>query len=199
MATPIFPVMDNMYIETFFFFVPNRLLWDNWQKFMGEQDDPGDSIDFTIPIINSGVGYGNETLEDYLGYPTLVPGLEHSVLWNRAYNLIYQQWFRDQNLQNSPPINRGDGPDDLADYKLLRRGKRHDYFTSSLPFQQKGDPVTIPLGQQAPIISDGTAIKVAPSTDTGVDSNISIDSSDEHLVWAGANQGGPVDMLGRLA
>ena len=165
MATPIFPIMDNLYMETFFFFVPNRLLWDNWQKFMGEQTDPGDSIDFTIPQINSGdPGYANETLEDYLGFPTLVANYDHSVMWQRAYNLIYQQWFRDQNLQNSPPINRGDGPDVQADYKLLRRGKRHDYFTSSLPFQQKGDPVTIPLGTTAPVVGTGDLIPRFQST-----------------------------------
>lgn len=152
LATPIVPFMDNMFMETFFFFVPNRLLWDNWQKFNGEQENPGDSTDFLIPTIKNTGSFTVGGIADYFGIPTGVNNLEVNALPFRAYNLIYNEWFRDENLQDSLPVEKGDGPDDVANYNLVRRGKRHDYFTSSLPWPQKGPGVEIPLGTSAPVL-----------------------------------------------
>lgn len=157
LATPKFPMMDNMYFETFFFFIPNRLVWDNWNRFNGEQRNPGDSTDFVVPqiVAPSAGGVQELDLADYFGIPTKVNDLAFNALHFRAYNLIYNEWFRDENIQNSLNVPTDNGPDSYTDYQLRRRGKRFDYFTSCLPKPQKGPDVLLPLGGSAPVVSNG--------------------------------------------
>jgi hypothetical protein len=168
--TPIYPIMDNMFLDVHFFSVPVRQIWSNFRKFCGEQVDPGDSTDFTVPVstATATTGYSNQSLQDYLGLPTQVPDYEHSALFTRAYNHIYNEWYRDQNLVDSVTVDLGDGPDSPSNYTLRKRGKRHDYFTSSLPWLQKGDAVDIPLGSNAPVMGIGMDNTTYPSINASV-------------------------------
>lgn len=168
LATPIYPIMDNMYLEVFWFFCPNRLVWDNFVKQHGEQTDPGDSTDYTTPVIDSTTIAANATpmsLWDNFGLPMVRPADQDkiSALPFRMYNMIWRDWFRDQDLQDSPPVPRDDGPDDLADFPIRRIGKYKDYFSTSRPSPQKGPSVDIPIGGQAPLVVSGSPVTRIPT------------------------------------
>ncbi len=167
LATPLHPIMDNMYVETFFFFVPYRTIWTNFERFHGAQDDPGDSIDFTIPLLATAETQSTGDLGDYMGIPINLntSNSNVSVMPFRAYRKIWNEWFRDENLQDSLAFNTGNGTDanivtgwqDLP----LKRGKRFDYFTSCLTSPQKGTAVSMPLGTSADVFTDA-AVGAAP-------------------------------------
>lgn len=160
LGTPIVPIMDNLYIETHYFFVPNRLIWSNFEKFMGARTNPEDHNDYIVPQLtdsDSGthLNFESGSIADYFGLPVGVDIAYESPVSSlpfRAYNLIWNEWFRDQNLQDSLPVPMGDGPDHVELFNIMRRGKRHDYFTSALPWPQKGPGVELPLGSTAPLL-----------------------------------------------
>lgn len=170
LATPVVPVMDNLYLESFFFFVPNRLVWANWKKFMGEQDNPADSTSYVVPTMTSTTGgYPANSIFDYMGLPTFGQvgagnTFTHMSLPLRAYNLIWNTWFRDENLQDSVTVSTADTADSPANYVLLRRGKRHDYFTSCLPWVQKGPAVTVPLVGNAQVMPGAVEHHTGPAS-----------------------------------
>lgn len=192
LATPIKPIMDNIYLDWFFFFVPNRLVWDHWQNFCFEQEDPDDSTDYVIPTVNSTGNSANAyigSLWDYFGLPVNTSGNLSgiSALPFRGVYLIYNEWFRDENLQKSVKIQKGDvnevlnstrisdqpswvfssGTTIVPGFACPPRGKRHDYFTSALPWTQKGPGVQVPLtgnafvydAQGVPISNMATKVK----------------------------------------
>lgn len=183
LATPVKPIMDNIYLDWFFFFVPNRLVWNHWQNFCFEQEDPDDSTDYVCPT-TSLVGKSDDTLHgvgtlwDYFGLPTGLPNTISGInaLPFRGVYLIWNEWFRDENLQKSVKIQKGDTNEVFDSSRVTEqpewlqeipesylpcppRGKRHDYFTSALPWTQKGPGVSIGLA--------GTATLVDPSPVSG--------------------------------
>lgn len=159
------PIMDNMYVEVHFFFVPYRLVWDNAQRFFGERVDPADDNDYMVPIATSpaSTGYAAESLMDYFGIPIGIPDLEHMALPARGYNLIWNEHYRATALQDALVVDKDDGPDDPADYVLKRRGKRFDYFTTAQPWPQRGDAVSLGIGSTAPVTADQGSWAVAGS------------------------------------
>ena len=196
--TLLFPLMDNVFLDLFFFYVPNRLVWNNWVKMMGEKDNPSDSTDYLVPkIVAPAGGYAEGSIFDYFGLPTKVAGIEHSALPLRAYNLIYNEWFRDENLISSVVENKGDGPDLYTDYVIQRRGKRHDYFTSALPWPQKGPAVSLPLGATAPVISNGTQTTIITKFGSPVSGNFEVNSGNNPSLRVGTTTAavGPVGFL----
>lgn len=170
LSTPVVPFIDNLWMDFHFFFVPSRLVWSNWRRFCGEQDNPGDSTDYLVPQVSMDedtVAVGS--VYDYFGIPPGVSGFRFSALPLRAYNLIWNEFYRDENLQDSVEVNLGDGPDSPNDYKLLPRGKRKsDPFASALPWPQKGPGVEVPLGDTAPVRGNGTALGIVWSKDQDV-------------------------------
>lgn len=191
LATPIKPIMDNIYLDWFFFFVPNRLVWEHWQNFCFEQEDPDDSTDYVIPTVSATGNSENAyigSLWDYFGLPVNTSGNLSGInaLPFRGVYLIWNEWFRDENLQESVKIQKGDTNEVLDSTRSSKqpswvftsgtnivpglacppRGKRHDYFTSALPWTQKGPGVSIGLAGTAPIVNQGSLPNFFLSSDS---------------------------------
>ena len=201
LATPVVPFMDNIYIESFFFFVPSRLVYDKWVNLCGEQENPEDSTDYLVPTVSLSGDMTNK-IPDYMGI-ACASGSFNNISVNclpfRAYWLIWNEWFRDENLQKSVKISKGETntvldpmgqstanpnyglPSGVSNwYDPAPRGKRYDYFCGALPWPQKGEAVDLPLGGTAPVLfNDSSSPKNFPSK-----FGYPLDSSSQALVYS---------------
>lgn len=196
LATPVVPFMDNIYIESFFFFVPSRLVYDKWVNLCGEQENPEDSTDYLVPTVSL-TGDMTNKLPDYMGI-ACASGTFNNISVNclpfRCYWTIWNEWFRDENLQKSVKVSKGETntvlepmgqstanpnyglPSGVENwYDPAPRGKRYDYFTGALPWPQKGPAVDLPLGQTASLtVADNASLNMpAGYLDSSVNRNAS--------------------------
>lgn len=182
LQTLVTPVMDNIYLDTYYFFVPCRLVWEHWREMMGENTSAPwfPDVEYSVPQVtspprvlgdNPESGWAEGTIADYMGIPPGVDGLSVSALPFRAYALIYNEWFRDENLQTPQSIPVGDnvtaGSNDSSGLFQavkggypLKAGKFRDYFTSCLPSPQKGPDVLLPLGTRAPVVTTSDYVDI---------------------------------------
>lgn len=193
-ATPLKPIMDNIYVDVHFFSVPNRLLWDNWIYFMGEQVDVTLNDSYLVPTITStaSTGYDEESIFDYFGLPTKVADFDHSALPLRAYNKIWNEWYRDEDIVGKVTEETGDS-DVATNYSLQSRAKRKDYFTSARPFAQKG---TAPnLLNQASAIDITSNGEIPQFEAESVQRNFVADATTNNLKLGGAGLSGTVNPI----
>lgn len=192
MTTQKVPSLDNLKLDTYFFFVPSRLVWEHFVNQHGERENPDDTIDYITPTITTENGFEEESIYDYFDVPTKTPALTISALPLRAYNLIYNTYFRDENLQDSLPLNKTDSDDSEETYKIVKKCKVSDYFTRALPEIQKGDPVMLPIGTTAPVYGDNNALALFASQ-TGEISGINqIQGTNNTYLQAWTNRSGKV-------
>ncbi|AZL82750.1 major capsid protein [Apis mellifera associated microvirus 31] len=182
LSTPIFPYMDNVYFDIHYFFVPNRLLWEHWEQFQGAQDNPPSAFtEYEVPSLDDAThaaGFASLSIYDYFGLPLGVTNIPQAsmpiALPFRAYRKIWNDWYREENTQDPLTIDISDGPDTTA-YALLKRNRRKDYFTSCLPWPQKGAAVSLPLGSTAPITGIAKQSRNAETNVSGIETgNVSV-------------------------
>lgn len=197
MATPIYPLMDQLYVDTFWFFVPNRLVWDKWQFFMGEEEVPGDAQlppKYTVPQVTFNT-VNSQSFADLCGLPLTSSPITVNAMPFRAMNLIWNEWLRDESIQTRRVVPKDGGvvsppstPDSSANYTFLTRGKRKDYFSGALPWPQKGPTVLLPLGATAPVTGTITA-SGAPTWSGGGGTNTPITHSGGTLASGNLSHG----------
>ena len=220
LATPVVPFMDNIYIESFFFFVPSRLVYDKWVNLCGEQENPEDSTDYLVPTVSLSGDMTNK-IPDYMGIACATGSFNNisvNCLPFRAYWLIWNEWFRDENLQKSVKVSKGETntvlepmgqstsnpnyglPSGVSNwFDPAPRGKRYDYFCGALPWPQKGEAVDLPLGGEIPIHASSPTFNLFGSTGNISDTAVSSSAwSNDRGVYLSLSKGSSVSNVGNI-